>query len=51
MENFLHSFEKPNIFDIKIGGRQEKPKKVTKSVEIYKLKLNGMLKTDLNNGT
>jgi hypothetical protein len=33
------------VLDIKIGGRQEKPKKITKTVEQYKMKLNGMLKT------
>jgi predicted RNase H-like nuclease len=49
LRNFLETFKQPNVLDVKIGGRQEKPKKITKAVEQYKMKLNGMLKTDCDN--
>ena len=35
-----------NILDIKIGGRSEKPNKITESVKRYKIKLNGMRKNN-----
>lgn len=43
LENLTNGWEEPNIFDIKIGGRnvEGKKHKITKSVSQYFIKLNG----------
>ena len=43
LENLTHGMTLPNIFDIKIGGRnvEGKKHKITKSVSRYFIKLNG----------
>lgn len=46
MNNFTFGFKSLNILDIKIGGRSEKPHKITQSVKKYKIKLNGMRKNN-----
>lgn len=48
LENLTYSYKRPNIFDIKIGGRnvEGKTHKITKSVSEFCLKLNGCQITD-----
>jgi len=43
LENITYGWKMPNVFDIKIGGRNVEGKrhKITKSVLAYNIKLNG----------